>query len=657
MPGLKIGLIPRIALALTLVGLVPLVAASVPLIGINREAMQDQVLQTHSMAARTAAGRVASYLTALGSTAEAAAGNPVLAADPRSPAAQQLLAGILEARPDVAALAVVNETGELVIRVQRKGRGEEVAEALAARPAAGPEGGGAPALLEAAGRRWLLLSRPLGQARGRLLLLAGIEPLAAAVEAFELGHGEADLVLATAGEEVVAGTAPSLAAFPEPQVAAARSLKVAGAGPYQGAGGEQVLGAFAPVAGSDWFVLSRQPTAVAQRVERRMVRRSWTALGLALVLVGLLSLTAHATLVRPIRRLAEAQRRLAGLEESPGGGNEIDQLRSSFEVLERRLRDQQELGQVFLGRFQVLELIGEGAMGTVFLGWDPRLQRRVALKTIRLTTDLASSVRRRLSSQLMREATAAARFNHPHIVAVYDVEDTPEVAFMAMEYVEGIGLDHLLSRVPMLSEKQALSLGLAVARALAAAHQHDLVHRDIKPSNVLLGYDGAIKVADFGIADFISAMTPESDTVFGTPGYLAPEVLLGEGFSPRSDLFSLGVILYESLTGYHPFFATSLREMAIRTVNHNPEPVRRLCPEVSSELESLVSQLLAKHPEARPPGAQAVIERIESMVLASKVRWDPSVLPRLRQRSPREVGLRSRLLPTLASGPDHRRKP
>lgn len=646
MRRLRVGLIPRIAVALTLVGLLPLLAATFPLIGINREALQDQVLQTHTMAARTAAERVASYLSALATTAEAVAGNPLLAEDPRSPGAQQLLAGILEARPDVACLAVVNDQGELVIRAQLRGRGEGVEEALAA---LGPSVAAGPTVVSAAGDRWLLLSRPLPAAEGRLVLLADVHPLAEAVETLELGREEADLVLATSGGEVVAGSVGSLATFPTALVDSGKSLQATGAGAYLDPAGQRILGAFSPVAASDWFVVSRQPARVAERVEIAMRRRSYTAVGLALLLVALLSAAAHATLVRPIRRLGAAQRRLAGLGPGPRSGDEIEELRSSLEVLERHLKDRKELGEVFLGRYQVLELVGEGAMGSVFLGFDPRLQRKVALKTVRLTAELAGSVRRRLSSTLLREATVAARFSHPNIVAIYDFEDAPEVTFIAMEYVEGIGLDHLLNRRGALSEDQVLCLGQAVAGALAAAHGVGMVHRDIKPSNVLLGYDGAIKVADFGIADFISTMAPDSETVFGTAGYLAPEVLLGDGYGARSDLFSLGVILYEGLTGQHPFFGLNLREVSLRTVNQEPEAVGSLRPDVSAALAGLIGRLIAKSPEDRPASAAATVEEIEAITAGRRPRWDPAELPRLDERGSGGANLNARLLPTLAT--------
>jgi len=640
---MRLGLIPRIAIALAAVGLIPLVVAVFPLIGINQGALQDQVLQNHITAARAAASRLGTTLGSLATLADSLAENPLLADSPRSPAAQELLASVLQARPDLGALAVTDHAGKLVVRLQRRDRAEEMEQVLSQ-----PLGEGLRRIAGAAGG-WLLLDRPLLEGVGYLRLVADVAPLAEAVESIELGRGEADLVLADHAGEVLAGNVTSLADFPPALVEAGRSRQLSEARLYPEADGGGALGAVAPVPGSNWFVASRQPAEVAERVAGTMRRRSFIAIGVALLLVGGLSFAAQSSLVRPIRLLIAAQRRLAGLAPAPATGNEITQLRSSFAVLEEQIRTREEIDKVFLGRYQVVELLDEGAMGTIFKGWDPKLQRPLALKTVRLRDPMLDRSRHKLSTQLLREAVTAARLLHPNIVSVFDVEDTPEVAFIAMELVDGIGLDRLLTRQGPLLEEVILVLGTAIARALEHSHENGVVHRDIKPANILLGFDGSIKVADFGVAELISAMAEKEETVFGTPGYMPPETLMGEGFSEQGDLFALGVVLYECLTGEQPFARRSLKETALRTLNYYPEPPRHHRPEISAALEDLVLSLIAKKRRQRPRDAAEVLAALARIHGSAPLEWHPEQwFSRSDRTGPRTI-VRSRLLTAVAT--------
>ena len=378
--------------------------------------------------------------------------------------------------------------------------------------------------------------------------------------------------------------------------------------------------------GTDWFVLSRQPVAVAEAVARGMRARAAWAVALALALAGGLSALAWAAVVRPLRRLAAAQRDLAGLAPTHRQ-DEIGELESAFRVLQRQSRDRDAAGRTFLGRYQVLEPIGNGGMGTVFKAYDPKLQRTVALKTLRF---LETQRTPEQVSGLLREAVTVARFSHPHIVAVHDVEDTPEAAFIAMELVDGSSLDRLLAGGQGLPSSQIATLGLAVARALEAAHGQGIVHRDVKPANVLLGRDGSIKVTDFGIADLVSSIG-RAGTVFGTPGYLAPEALRGEGQGAPGDLFALGVILYYCATGTHPFTAPSTAQVLRATLAHTARPPRALQAGLHPELEPLILGLLARSPAERQPGtARELAERLEALCTREGWRWQVPALASAR---------------------------
>ncbi len=636
----------RITLALAVVGLLPLAIATLLLVRLHREGFSRQVLATHSVAAATAAERVGAVADSLVALADSLAGNPGLTNDEQPEVARELLIGMLQARPDLGALALVNGEGALVLRAQRKGLGTEMEGVLAERQEKELD------LVVGETATWLRIERPLARASGRLRLVADAAPLIAAVERIEIGGDEAELVLATGAGRVLAGTAPSLAGFPPALLEAGRVGRAGGAGVYQGEGGEKVLGAFSPVAGTlagakdlGWFVVSRQPRRMAESIRLGVRRDSALAVGLAAILVAALAAAAHSSLVSPIRRLTEAQRRLAGFVPEPRApGGEIAALEASFALLERKVRDAEDLSRVFLGRYQVLEQIGAGAMGSVFLGWDPKLQRRVALKTVRLDAGRLGLRQSDLSRKLFQEAVTTARFSHSNIVPVYDVEWTPEVAFLAMEHVDGVGLEWLLWRQRPLSEPASVLIAHGIASALATAHAQGVMHRDIKPSNVLLGFDGSIKVTDFGIAELATAVAPSTEIFFGTPGFIPPEALKGEGYGPAGDLFALGVILYECLTGRQPFLKSELQETIASTLHREPEPLARLAPGLSPEVEALASGLLAKAPGERPASAAAVVRSLQAIIVERGMRWDPSGLP--PRPSASEPG-RSQLLSTF----------
>jgi HAMP domain-containing protein len=420
----------------------------------------------------------------------------------------------------------------------------------------------------------------------------------------------------------VMGDARSLAPFPQSLVDAALAGRVAGAGRFHGRGGEEVLGAYAPVPAAGWAVLSSQPARVAEAVAARLLRRSALALAAALLLIALLLALAWAAVVRPIRDLAREQRELAKAGPATAGRDEIDDLRRSFEALRRGLDERRALDDVFLGRYQVIELLATGGMGAVFRGWDPKLQRAVALKTLRLGGDLPADKRAQRIDQLVREAVTAARFSHPNVVAVYDVEDAPEGAYIAMELVVGVSLERLLLHRGRLRPDEVIPLGAAIAHGLAAAHARDIVHRDVKPANVMLGRDGSIKVTDFGIADLIAASARAEGLVFGTPGYLPPEALRGSGHDRAGDLFALGVVLFESLSGVKPFGGHEVSDVIQNTLFGNVRPLApRVQGELPAELESLVLQLLDRDPARRPANAGAVAAELDRLATERGLRW------------------------------------
>lgn len=306
-----------------------------------------------------------------------------------------------------------------------------------------------------------------------------------------------------------------------------------------------------------------------------------------------------------------------------------------------------------LGRYEVLEVLGEGSMGTVFRGWDPKLQRAVALKTVKLDLAGSSLSRGDLVSRLLHEAVMGARCSHPNIVSIFDVEDSPRAAFIAMEYVKGPSLELYLSYRDPVPQAEVIYMAAQVAQALAAAHASELVHHDIKPGNVMLGADGSVKVTDFGLANWISVLAETSGRVFGTPGFLAPEALRGDGYTRSSDLFGLGAVMYRCLTGRQAFPGKTIAGVVANTLGGSVEAPSTLVAGLKPELDELVRALLAKEPDERPPGAREVALRLEAMVEGPPPQW-PRDLRKLPapETSSTDLG-RSRMieLATLAGGP------
>ncbi len=282
------------------------------------------------------------------------------------------------------------------------------------------------------------------------------------------------------------------------------------------------------------------------------------------------------------------------------------------------------IGRVLAGRYRVLEPLGHGAMGRVYVADQITMRRRVALKVIRAETLAAVADRLNLVRRFQREALAASRLRHPNTVQVHDYGSTEDgVLFLVMELLEGAPLARVLQREGRLTPERAVRIGVQVLRSLAEAHAQGIVHRDLKPENIMLtrpaGEADFVKVLDFGIAKVAlpgtgdSAMT-HSGIVLGTPVYMAPEQGMGRGVGPAADLYALGVILYECLTGRVPFSAeTALGVM----MKHVQEPVPPLVrdgspPDVTPALEELVLALLAKRPEDRPGPAMQVAALLEA---------------------------------------------
>ena len=251
-----------------------------------------------------------------------------------------------------------------------------------------------------------------------------------------------------------------------------------------------------------------------------------------------------------------------------------------------------------LGRYEIVSEIGKGAMGTVYRANDPLLSRTVAIKTINMSEDPTEMAE--YEARFYQEARAAGGLNHPNIVTVYDIGNSGNIAYMAMELLAGRELKDLMAGGKKLPVAQAVDIAAQVAEGLAYAHEHGIVHRDIKPANIMVVRDGMAKITDFGIARMRQAeLKTQTGIRLGSPRYMSPEQVVGKRAEPRSDIFSLGVILYEMLTGEAPFLGNDINSMMFKIVNVNPPAPSTRSPEIPAVLDFIVAKTLAKAPDDR----------------------------------------------------------
>ena len=256
-----------------------------------------------------------------------------------------------------------------------------------------------------------------------------------------------------------------------------------------------------------------------------------------------------------------------------------------------------------IGRYEVIGELGQGAMGIVFKARDPLIDRVVAIKTINL--GLALDEKEEYEGRFYQEAKAAGRLNHPNIVTIYDVGKSGDVAYIAMEFLQGLELRDIMNDKGLLPVDQVLDIVAQVAQGLAYAHEHDIVHRDIKPSNIMVVRDGHVKITDFGIARMASsAVRTQTGMVLGSPKYMSPEQVMGKAIDQRSDIFSLGVMLYEMLTGQAPFTGENVNAIMYQTLNAVPAPPSTLNPAVPEMTNFIVAKALAKKLEDRYQNAK-----------------------------------------------------
>jgi serine/threonine-protein kinase len=287
----------------------------------------------------------------------------------------------------------------------------------------------------------------------------------------------------------------------------------------------------------------------------------------------------------------------------------IPKLRSLVNPMMMGSQEMRQDGKIFIsdelgikptvGRYEVVSELGQGAMGIVYKAKDPKINRFLAIKTIRFSDEFEPDKIREIKDRFMREAEIAGKLAHPSIVAIYDVGEDYDLTYMAMEYLEGESLQKYCRKGFLLPLRKVLFVISEVALALDYAHRQGVIHRDVKPANIMVLKDGKIKVTDFGIAKAVSSSQTKSGIVLGTPNYMSPEQINGHDIDGRSDIFSLGVVFFELLTGVLPFHGKNLTNLfyQITQVKH-PSP-REINPKVPNPVEQIVDKSLSKEPGQR----------------------------------------------------------
>jgi len=246
-----------------------------------------------------------------------------------------------------------------------------------------------------------------------------------------------------------------------------------------------------------------------------------------------------------------------------------------------------------LGRYKIISEIGQGAMGVVYKAVDPIIDRTVAIKTINL--NLSRQELEEYEQRFQQEIKAAGRLNHPNIVTIYDVGKTESVAYMAMEFLEGLELKDMIASGKLPAADNVVDIIAQVADGLWFAHQQDIVHRDVKPSNIMVMKGGIAKITDFGIARLPnSAVKTMTGLILGSPRYMSPEQVIGKTIDARSDIFSLGVVLYEALTGVAPFDGDNVNAIMYATVNTTPPPPSSHSRSLPPMLDLIAAKAMAK---------------------------------------------------------------
>lgn len=612
-----------VVLSLATVSIIP-VAVSSYQIATSRDAIIEQAQFTQLVSARAVAERIASYLEVIKQKAEFTVNNPNLYKDPKSTQAQEVLRGVLLSSKEILAIGVfstVSSTPELIQLAKRR---EVLTDPILLSVSKKDP---SVSLFTSGDDVLVRVQIVVTNLKFMIQVIARYAPINRILASVE-ESSSAKLVLFDRSSQKTATDTDSVSAYPANLIQQALSAHLSyGADRYSVANGTHTVAAFATVSNSPWIIFSKQPANEIE-VAMREMRTSAIQVGIFVFsIVTILLLASYYKIVLPLRQLVKSHQKLIGGPVSVVRGSEIEQLRCALKALEQNLLDGEKLNQVFLGHYKVIDVIGKGSMGTLFRAWDPRLQRFVALKTVRFTMDQDQIGKEYQHNDLMQEAVTIAQFTHPNIVTIYDVVEVDGMGCIAMELVDGQSLEAYLQQNIRCTANQVAVLAVSILRALTLAHRRGILHRDVKPANVLLGRDGSIKLTDFGVAQFgqipMQTSEDEDELIKGTPNFIAPEIWDGEPYSEQSDLFALGVVLYRSLSGMRPFLVEQIPPLNLRQDLQKIPPLDRFDKNVPEWLDQLIRNLLQPDCRLRPSSAAKLVSQLQLEFVLSSRRVEP----------------------------------
>lgn len=586
-------LITNLLVALLLVAAMPFGLAAFQ-IHQARESLVLQAQQTHLIAARASADRLQTRFRAIEQTVAALAGNPQLIDDPASTAAGEVLAGSLLGNSEIAVAATLFRRADEDVLVQRA-RAPDAPELSLASLSGLPSSAH---LFRHEGTLLLGARRETGRPGLFVTVASRADDVADILDPLEMGDS-ARLFLLEGRSAFPLNDEP--VDLPDSLLDAVAQRQIRAQAIRSDEVGALSIGAFARIGGSEWSVVSLQPADRAEAAAAQMRRAAWIALAAVTLVVAALGVLAWRRVVEPVRSLLAMHR-----DFIPGGsgGSDFSQLQQAFSQIKSYQRNREAFKEVFLGRYKLLSTLGQGAMGSVFLAWDPKLKRHVAIKTIHVDAP-DDRLQKALARTLENEAVAVANLHHPNIVSVFDLVAAGQFGFVVMEYVEGGSLRQIVSRHGALSPPEVTLIAQSLLKALDAAHRAGLLHLDIKPGNVLVPPEGELRLTDFGVAAwrFEVADLVSRGGLAGTPGFIAPEYVNGSPPSERSDIYSMGKLLVECLTGaaqHLPGANTNdLRRAAQKPVELDAR-IKRQAPELCAAVE----QLCTLDPAERPANAK-----------------------------------------------------
>ena len=291
-----------------------------------------------------------------------------------------------------------------------------------------------------------------------------------------------------------------------------------------------------------------------------------------------------------------------------------------------------------IGKYNIIEMLGKGAMGVVYKALDPDINREVAVKTIRF--DISDGDDEEMMGRFIREAQAAGKLDHPNIATIYDVGREKDLTYIVMQYIKGQSLQQLIAKKKKFSPKEINDILIPLCEALEYAHQHGIIHRDIKPANILIDLKGKPNVVDFGVARVETSTLTQSGMTVGTPSYMSPEQIMGKRVDNRADIFSLGVILYELASGQRPFSGGNVSTLMYKIVNEEPPHITEVEKSLPANYENIVEKALAKDPKERFQSCLQFIASLkgEAIDANSTIAYDFSGDETIRVEKPQKKG-------------------